>query len=93
MSAVLRCIDQDPIEVSGAWLLAEQIAEVDEWLADSGNLDSVRGAILDIGFNSRLNDTNVAVQGETIPLAFMHKLVQGEVTRWLSLYPPFSESP
>lgn len=61
------------------------------WLADSTNSESIRGAILNIGFNCRLNDSSVAVQGETVSLEFMQKLVQCEITLWLSQYPEFSK--
>ncbi len=92
MSAVFRRDDKEPIEVSSSWSLREQIADTDLWLAHIANVESVRGATLDIGFNARLNDTNVVVQGETVPLDFMRKLVEAQITLWLSIYPPFSES-
>ena len=91
MSAVFRRANEVPIEASNSWSLDEQIAEVDTWLSESANAELVRGSILDIGFNSRLNGDSIYVQGETIPLAFMGKLVDSQITLWLSLYPPLTE--
>jgi hypothetical protein len=91
MSAVFRRDDRDPIEVSGSWTIDQQIEQIQSWLSDSENAALVRGSILDIGFNSRLDGGRVAVQGETIPLEFMRKLVDSQITLWLSLYPQFSD--
>lgn len=91
MSAVFRRANQAPSEASNSSSFAEQIAEVDRWVSESANAKPVRGSTLDVGLNSRLNGDSVAVQGETLPLAFMQKLVDSQITRWLSLYPPFSE--
>jgi hypothetical protein len=72
--------------------LAEQIRDTTLWLNEMSNAESVRGCVLDIGFNSRLGD-DVAVQGETIPLEFMRRLVVLEIELWLSVYPPFTAEP
>jgi hypothetical protein len=89
--AVFRRENQEPVVVpdSDTWRIDDQIAHVEAWLTDAANAESVRGSILDIGFDSRLNNSDCVVQGETIPLQFMRKLVELEITLWLSLYPPF----
>jgi hypothetical protein len=92
MSAVFRGDGRDAIEVSASWVLAEQVRDATHWLAQGGNAESVRGRVLDIGFNSRLDGT-LAVQGETIPLEFMKQLVALEIELWLSIYPAFSAFP
>jgi hypothetical protein len=89
MSSVFRIDGGKPTEVSASWDLAEQIAEVARWLERFGNAELVRGSVLDVGFNSRLGE-RVAVQGETIPVAFMQRLVALDVELWLSIYPPFA---
>lgn len=89
MSAVLHNNNRSKsIEISASWNLSEQINEAKAWLADPHNAESVRGWTLDIGFNSRLGK-DIAVQGETIPLNFMQRLVELEVVLWLSIYPAF----
>lgn len=85
MSSVFRCKDKEPIKVSSDWDLATQIRDVSLWLENDFNTELIRGSVLDIGFNSRLR-TDVAVQGETIPLSFMQRLVAVEVELWLSIY-------
>jgi len=90
MSAVFRLKDAEPIEVSESWDLERQIADAAQWLDEPKNGDRVRGSTLDIGFNCRLSD-RVAVQGETVPVEFMRRLVSLEITLWLSIYPPFSD--
>ena len=89
MSAVFRRDGQDAIEVSASWTLAEQIRDVSCWLQQTTNAESVRGCVLDIGFNSRLDGAGVAVQGETIPVGLMRQLVALDIDLWLSIYPPF----
>jgi len=92
MSSVFRRNNQNPVEVSDSWELAVQIESVDSWLANESNAKVVFGSILDIGFNSRLDGESVAVQGETIPIELMRKLVDLEITLWLSIYPAFEDS-
>jgi hypothetical protein len=87
MSAVFRRVGESPIEIAESWDFASQIADLTFWLSQPENAEKVKGAILDIGFNSRLE--SVAVQGESIPLEFMRQLVGLNVELWLSLYPPF----
>jgi len=91
MSSVFRRKGNDPIEVSTTWNLVEQVREVSQWLELDCNAKLIRGSVLDIGFNSRLGE-KVAVQGETIPLSFMGRLVALDVELWLSIYPPFDEA-
>ena len=86
MSAVFRKKGQQAIEVSQSWELETAIADVSRWLRESSKAMSVRGWVLDIGFNSRLD--SVAVQGETVSVAFMRQLVDHDIDLWLSLYPP-----
>ena len=90
MSSVFRREGSEPIEASCSWNLAEQLIEVAQWLDRVENGELVRGSVLDIGFNSRLGQ-QVAVQGETIPVSFMQRLVALNVALWLSIYPPFAE--
>lgn len=91
MSSVFRIQDEESLEVSDSWELAKQIEAVDAWLFEDANSRTVRGAVLDIGFNSRLGSPDVAMQGETVPLEFMRRLVDNNITLWLSIYPPFDE--
>lgn len=97
MCTVFRLPNGERITGDDSWQLAESIQATQAWLSVPENAARVRGATLDIGFNSRVNtfdsqlgDT-VAVQGETIPVDFMRRLVELEITLWLSLYPPFCE--
>jgi hypothetical protein len=90
MSSVFRREGAEPIEASRSWDLAEQIRDVAEWLDRSGNPEKVRGSTLDIGFNCRLS-AQVMVQGESIPVSFMRRLVALNIVLWLSIYPPFAE--
>jgi hypothetical protein len=87
MSSVFRRTDGEQFEASASWILDEQIGEVALWLNQPENGESVRDSILDIGFNSRLGE-RVAVQGESVPVSFMQKLVKLNVELWLSIYPP-----
>jgi hypothetical protein len=89
MSAVIRREGHEAIEVSASWDLRVAIRETQEWLARNLKVD-LRGAVLDIGFDSRLG-SKVAVQGEVIPLEFMQLLVSLEIELWLSIYPPRRE--
>gem|GEM_PF-6889810 len=89
MSAVFRHKERPAVEVSDSWDLRTQIDEVGRWLAEESNAQQVRGTILDIGLNSRL-DGRVVVQGEVIPLAFMRQLVSLDIELWLSIYPDFA---
>jgi hypothetical protein len=89
MSAVFRRDGQDAIEASASWTLVEQIRDVSCWLQHAANAELVHGYVLDIGFNSRLDGVAVAVQGETIPVAFMRQLAALDIDLWLSIYPPF----
>jgi hypothetical protein len=92
MSAVFRLKHAEPIEVSESWELDRQIADAAQWLDDPTNAERVRKSILDFGFNSRLGG-GIAVQGETVPVEFMRRLVLLDITLWLSIYPSFSDSP
>jgi hypothetical protein len=76
----------EPIEVSTAWGLSPQIEDISTWLSVPENADRIRGSILDIGFDCRLNGRTVAVQGETVPTGFMERLASLHVTLWLSIY-------
>ena len=89
MSAVFRRDGRDAIEVSTSWKLDEQIRDTNGWLQSAANAESVRGCVLDIGFNSRLDGVFVSVQGEIIPWEFMRQLVAFDIELWLSIYPPF----
>src|SRR5712691_6043081 len=90
MSSVFRREGVEAIEVSDSWSLAEQLAEGTLWLDQSGNAELARDSILDIGFNSRLGE-RVSVQGESVPISFMQRLVALNVELWLSIYPPFAD--
>ena len=90
MSSVFRRTKKGPLEVSKAWVLDVQIDEISRWLGQTQNGELIRDTILDIGFNSRLCG-KVAVQGETIPLPFMQRLVEHNVTLYLTIYPWFEE--
>ena len=91
MSSVFRRESEPSIEVTESWSLDEQISDVSEWLDQSNNAALVRGSVLDIGFNYRIDGRAVAVQGETVPLEFMRRLVGLDITLWLSIYPPSSD--
>lgn len=92
MSSVFRRKGSESIESSTSWDLAEQLRDVTVWLAEPGNAELVRGSVLDVGFNSRLGDV-IMVQGESIPASFMRQLVALDIDLWLSIYPPFDETP
>jgi len=87
MSSVFRLENAEPIQASADWTLSRQIDEVTDWLDNVENARRVRGSVLDIGFDWRLDGSKVMVQGETVPLGFMQKLVSLDITLWLSIYP------
>ena len=70
---------------SDGWDLDNQIEECSKWISNNKKKLNGRKWVLDIGYSDGARD-DVAVCGYTIPISFMKKCVDNNITLWLSSY-------